>query len=62
MTKNSAKPILQAPAGRETLEAELRSAKRVLHLETQGLRALADDLGRPIVRWLIVPRSTPAIL
>jgi len=47
MTNSSANPMLQAPAGEETLEADLRSAKRVLHLEAEGLRALADDLGRP---------------
>ncbi len=49
MTKSSAKPILQAPADGETVEADLRSAKRVLHLEAEGLRTLADDLGRPFV-------------
>jgi arabinose-5-phosphate isomerase len=47
MTNSTANPMLQAPAGEETLEADLRSAKQVLHLEAEGLRALADDLGRP---------------
>jgi arabinose-5-phosphate isomerase len=49
MTKSSLEPMLQAPAGGDTLEADLSSAKRVLHLEAEGLRALADDLGRPFV-------------
>ena len=39
----------QSPLAKESSEADLRSAKRVLRLEAEGLRALADDLGRPFV-------------
>ena len=39
----------QSPLAEESSEADLRSAKRVLRLEAEGLRALADDLGRPFV-------------
>jgi arabinose-5-phosphate isomerase len=49
MTKSSLEPMLQAPADGHALDADLRSARRVLHLEAEGLRALADDLGRPFV-------------
>ena len=49
MTKSSLEPMPQAAVDEKTREADLRSAKRVLDLEAEGLRALAGDLGRPFV-------------
>ena len=39
----------KAPAEDEAIEADLRSAKRVLRLEAEGLQALADNLDRSFV-------------
>jgi arabinose-5-phosphate isomerase len=40
------------PRSRSDDSTDLRSARRVLHLEAQGLAALADSLGEPFVRAL----------
>jgi arabinose-5-phosphate isomerase len=40
------------PRSQSDDSADLKSARRVLHLEAQGLAALADSLGRPFVKAL----------